>query len=353
MTLESTTRLSGLACMAAAAIMLTTGTASADTLKIGYYIGEKHPLVSAGIKPFIEEVKAKSGGEIDFQVFPAGQLFKAGDAVTMIQSGAVDIGLIVIPYHRQEFPISQAVNLPWGWEPWTLTNIYMRATIEDGLIKDEWAKNEMVPLIVATNAPYEIASATKELGDIASISGLKIRSAGGVSDKVLTAIGAVPVAIPTPETFESLQRGTIDATVYAFSNWAQMRLQEVLKHATTNVELAGPSGLTFAISRRVFDGMSPENQKILLDAGHAASLTAQKALLEENVAALKGFQTEGLKTYEWSDADLAALRGKYEAIRAEWEQEMNAAGRPGTDAIAQIEAFHGAAAANPQDLPTR
>lgn len=337
----------------AAAIVLAAGSAEATTLKVGYYIGEKHPLVSSGIKLFMEEIKEKTGGEIDFQVFPAGQLFKAGDAITMIQSGAVDIGLVVIPYHRQEFPISQAINLPWGWNPWLLTNTYMRATIEDGLIKEEWEKNEMVPLIVATNAPYEISSPTRELPDMASISGLKVRSSGGVADKILTAIGAVPVGIPTPETFEALERGTVDGTVYAFSNWSQMRLQEVLKHTTINVELPGPSGLTFAISRRVFDSLTPDQQQAMIEAGRRASISAQKALIEENKAALESFEADGLATYEWPAADLEALRGKFEAIRVEWVAEMEAAGHPGSEVLVQLNAFREKAADNPQDLPAR
>src|SRR5690606_24514729 len=92
-------------------VTATQPVAAAETLKVGYYIGESHPLVSHGINVFMEEVKAATNGEIDFRVFPAGQLFKPRDAVQSLQTGIADIGLVVMPYHREEFPLSQVINV--------------------------------------------------------------------------------------------------------------------------------------------------------------------------------------------------------------------------------------------------
>ncbi|WP_293947809.1 TRAP transporter substrate-binding protein DctP [Sneathiella sp.] len=324
---------------------------AAETLKVGYYIGEKHPLVSHGINVFMEEVKQATNGEIDFRVFPAGQLFKPRDTVRSLQTGIADIGLVVMPYHREEFPLSQVINVPHGWTPWELTNSYMRASVSPGLIKDEWEKNGLVPLVFSSNAAYEIHTAKLPLPDMASVKGMKIRSSGGVFDDIVTSIGAVPVAIKTPEIVEAIERGTIDATVYAFSNWGSYKLGEVLNHTTVNSGLPGPSGLVYAISKKVFDKLTPEQRQAVLDAGRKASITAQTQTLDMNVEALAELKAKGLKTYEWPAEDVAALKKTFEPIRAKWVSDMEASNHPGKKVLEELEAFHKTAAEAPEDLP--
>ncbi len=333
--------------------LLAAGPGQAETLRVGYYIGESHPLAAHGIRPFMEEVRERTNGAIDFQVFPAGQLFSPGDAIRMMQSGVVDIGLIVMVYHREEFPLSQAITLPLGWETWAVTNTFMRASINDGLIRDEWERNGMVPIMFGTNAPYEIHTANTPLPDLSSIAGMQIRSPGGVYDNVFSAMGAVPVAIPTPETYSAIERGTIDASVYAFSNWAGLNLNEVLRHTTLNSGIPGPGGLTFAISSSAYERLTPEQREIILEAGRAASISSQTAIVEMNESALEQYRADGLNVYEWSDEDLQVVRGAFDAIRDQWVASQDAAGRQGAEALAQLLRFHEQAADNPTELPER
>lgn len=324
--------------------------ASAKTLRVSYYIGESHPLVSAGIGPFMEEIKKANIG-LDFRVFPAGQLGKPGDSIKNLQNSLADIGLIVMTYHREEMPLSQVVNLPWEASAWANTNAFIQATSKPGAISDEWKQQGMVPLIVAANPPYEIHTANKPLPNLASASGIKLRSPGGSYDEVLQAVGASPVAIPTPEAYESISRGTVDGTVYAFSNWSSLRLGEILKHTTTNVQLPSPGGLTYAISRKTFDSLNTDQQKKLLEAGHAASIRAQRALLSENEKALETYKKNGLNTYDWPKEDLAVLAEKYAGIRNNWVKNVDASGRPGTATLEDFQKLIDSAKENPENLP--
>ncbi len=331
--------------------MSAASTVAAKTLKVSYYIGEKHSLVSAGIAPFMEEIK-NAGVNLDFRVFPAGQLGKPGDSIKSLQSGLADIALIVVTYHREEMPLSQVVNLPWdGAGAWDNTNAFMHAIMEPGPIADEWKQQNLVPLIVATNPPYEIHTASKPLPNLAAANGLKLRSPGGSYNEVLQVVGANPVAVPTPEAYESISRGTVDGTVYAFSNWSSLRLGEILKHTTTNVSLPSPGGLTYAISRKTFDSLTPEQRAALLKAGHAASIRAQTDLLSANEAALAKYKNEGLNTYEWPQADLDALQTKYADIRANWVKNINDSGRPGTETAKKFGERIIKAKTDPKNLP--
>lgn len=336
---------------AAATFAMLAGMAQAETISVGYYSSDKHPLVSGGLKTFVEEVETRTNGEISFKLFPAGQLFKPQDSVRSVAAGIADMAQLVIPYHREEFPYSQAINLPHGWSPWELTNTYLRASTQDGLIRQEWEKNNLVPLVMATNPSYEFHTIGTPLTSPADIKGMKVRSSGGVLDDVVKSMGATPITIPTPETFEALERKTIDSTIYAFSNWKGLNLQEVLGHTTLGVPLPGPSGIGFAISKAKFNTLTPEQQNILLEAGRNASVAAQTQILAENDAALEEFKAGGLKLYEWSSEDIAALTEGFSGIVGAWVAAMDSNGLDGNAIVDELNAFHDAAVADPKAIP--
>ena len=327
------------------------GTAQAETISVGYYSSDKHPLVSSGLINFVEEVETRTNGEITFKLFPAGQLFKPRDSVRSVAAGIADMAQLVIPYHREEFPYSQAINLPRGWGPWELTNTFLRASTQDGLIRDEWEKNNLVPLVMASNPSYEFHTIDTPLTSPADIKGMKVRSSGGLVDDVVESMGATPINITTPETFAALERNTIDSTIYAFSNWKGLNLQEVLGHTTLGVPLPGPSGIGFAISKAKFNALTPEQQSILLEAGRNASIAAQTQILAQNVEALEEFKAGGLKTYEWSSEDIAAMTAGFGGIVATWIAAMDNNGLDGNAIVDELNAFHDAAAADPKAIP--
>ncbi len=347
-TAKSVRRTAGAA--ATVIFAMLAGTAQAETISVGYYSSDKHPLVSGGLLSFVEEVETRTNGEITFKLFPAGQLFKPRDSVRSVAAGIADMTQLVIPYHREEFPYSQAINLPHGWGPWELTNTYIRASTQDGLIRDEWKKNNLVPLVLATNPSYEFHTIDTPLNSPADIKGMKVRSSGGVIDDVVQSMGATPINITTPETFAALERKTIDATIYAFSNWKGLNLQEVLGHTTLGVPLPGPSGIGFAISSAKFNALTPEQQSIMLDAGRNASVTAQTQILELNVKALEEFKAGGLKVYEWSSEDIAAMTEGFGSIVSSWVAAMDTNGLDGNAVIAELGAFHDAAD-DPKAIP--
>lgn len=339
-------------CTAAAMLLaVLADSAQAETISVGYYSSDKHPLVSGGLKTFIEEVETRTNGEVTFKLFPAGQLFKPQDSVKSVAAKIADMAQIVIPYHREEFPYSQAINLPHGWEPWELTNTYLRASTQDGLIHDEWAKNNLVPLVMATNPSYEFHTIGTPLTSPSDIKGMKVRSSGGVLDNVVESMGATPISIPTPETFEALERKTIDATIYAFSNWKGLNLQEVLGHTSLGAPLPGPSGIGFAISKAKFDTLTPEQQDILLEAGRNASVAAQTQILAENEAAFEEFKANGLMVYEWSSDDIGVMTEKFGGIIDSWVAAMDSSGHDGKAILEQLNEFYDAAAVDPKAIP--
>ena len=321
------------------------------TVRVAYYPNPTHPIITAGLDPYLEEIEKKSDGQLKFEVYPSEQLGKAVDAITTVTSGTADITFMALPYHDKELPMSQAALLPWGWGSWEATNTFWRALHEPGVIKNEWQDKGLVPLWGVSNPPYEIASSNKPVPTLASLKGMKVRSFSDIGDELLRSVGAVPVQIETPEMYQSLQQGVIDASVYAFSSWGQYSLNEVVNYATVNTKFAVVPGLLFFTTKEFMDSLSTDLQEIVMKAGMTAMDNAQTANLTVNDEALKKFIKNGLKTTEWSDKDLASLQKQFDAVKQQWISEAVKAGYPAEDAEAQIAKLRKEAAKAPEDVP--
>ena len=65
------------------------------------------------------------------------------------------------------------------------------------------------------------------------LKGMKIRGTG-TSIKVVEALGATPVAMPQPETYDALQKGVVDGLVSPIETLKGWKFAEVIKSTTEN-----------------------------------------------------------------------------------------------------------------------
>ena len=321
------------------------------TVRVAYYPNATHPIITSGLDPYLKDIEDKSNGQLKFDVFPSEQLGKAADSITIATSGTADIVFMALPYHDKELPISQAALLPWGWGSWEATNTFWRALNEPGVIKSEWEDKGLVPLWGVSNPPYELASTDKPLPTLASLKGTKIRSFSDIGDELLKAVGAVPVQIETPEMYQSLQQGVIEATAYAFSSWDQYSLDEVVHYSTVGTNFTVVPGLLFFTTKTFMDSLSPEQQEIVMKAGMDAMTNAQTANLKVNDEALEKYTDAGLKTSKWSDKDLDAFHEKLDEVKKSWIAEATKAGLPAKEAEAEIAKLWKLAQEDPEAIP--
>jgi TRAP-type C4-dicarboxylate transport system substrate-binding protein len=101
--------------------------------------------------------------------------------------------------------------------------------------------------------------AVKKLEDL---QGMKIRGTGTVA-KIIAALGASPVAMPMPETYDALSRGVADGVmcpVEALKGW---KLGEVTNFTTEAYPIAYTIGFFVVMNKKKWNSISPEDQKII------------------------------------------------------------------------------------------
>ena len=146
----------------------------------------------------------------------------------------------------------------------------------------------------------------QEVKTPADLAGVKLRMPGTDAWQFLgTALGANPVPMAFGEVYTGLQSGAIDGQDNPLPTVRDSKFYEVTKQIVLTSHLVDLNYL--AISKKVWDAMTPEQQaatQAAADAAAEAARTKQLGLEDELVAF---FKEQGLKVYE---PDLEAFRTK-------------------------------------------
>src|SRR5699024_8735477 len=95
------------------------------------------------------------------------------------------------------------------------------------------------------------------------LKGLQVRVQGPFQKDLVKAWGANPVEIATSETYQALERGTVDVAPYTIVGDIGQKYHEVAPYVTmvdTGGSVSAPS-----ISQKFLDGLSTEMQEIFED----------------------------------------------------------------------------------------
>jgi TRAP-type C4-dicarboxylate transport system substrate-binding protein len=107
--------------------------------------------------------------------------------------------------------------------------------------------------------PHTRDKAVKTLEDM---KGLKMR-ATGTSGKVAAALGATPVSMPMPETYQSLQKGVVDGSLYPWEANKGWKLGEVCHYCTAAFSSAYTTTFFVVMNKDKWDSIPADQQQII------------------------------------------------------------------------------------------
>lgn len=307
----------------------------ADSLPAGHIISENLT------KPWMKLVEELSGGRIDFKYFPAEQMGKAKDMLTLTQTGVIDIGYVGPSYISEKMPLSAVAELPGAsTSACQVMNAYWALAKEGGFLHaNEFKPNRIRPLFIAALPPYQIVlGSSKSVASLKDLEGSKLRASGGAQILTLNKLNMVPVRMAPPEIYESMSRGTIDGTLLSFVSVESYKLTGFTKTATVGGSF-GTVLVTYSISDRKWDKLPPDAKKVLLEAGDRITQTACEAFDAQERSAGERLKAAGAQLVQFEGADQVAFNRVADEVATTWASDLDKRGKPGT---ATLEAFRAA-----------
>ena len=202
-----------------------------ETIKLSYsvFFPPTHVQCIAATN-WAHEIQQRTGGRVQITVYPAGSLTKADQCYEGVIKGISDLGMSCFAYTRGRFPLLEGLDLPLGY-PDGATATRLANTIIQKYQPAEL--NDVKMLYVHAHGPGILAS-KKPVHSLDELKGMKVR-ATGLSAKIVEALGATPVAMSQPETYEALAKGVVEATlcpIETLKGWKQGETIEYVVDAT-------------------------------------------------------------------------------------------------------------------------
>jgi len=313
---------------------LTSGAASAETLRVADSFPVGHYIAENLTKVWMDRVTELTNGEIEFEYYPAEQMGKSKDLMSLAQTGVVDIGYAGVSYLADKLPLAGVGELPESFTEACHGTSAFWSIAKPGAVLDqaEFAPQGVRMLFVMVLPPYQVMTASKEITGADSFRGMKLRATGGTKEIAVELIGATPIAIPAPETREALSRGTIDGVLFPHSSALPYGLAPELKWGTQDINF-GSFVASYVISEQRWQQLSPEVQKAMTDAAEEAIPSACAVAEDLDLQDKQKMVDEGVTFVSLPDADREKIEADLAGIGEQWAADLDGRGLAGTEIL--------------------
>jgi tripartite ATP-independent transporter DctP family solute receptor len=293
MTSHRLTRRTLVACVLAVGALGTLGTAQAQTkLKWAHVYEVSEPYhkwsVWAG-----DEIKKRTNGRYEVQVFPASSLGKESDINQGLTLGTVDIILTGASFAGRSYPPLAVSYFPFIFRDAEHLLKYGKSDVFKELAKgyDDKTGNHITALNYY-GARDVTSSAARPITKPEDMKGLKIRVPDAPAYLAFPkALGANPTPIAFAEVYLALQNGTVDAQENPLPTIEAKKFYEVQK----NISLTGHivDSLLTVISGQTWAKLSDADKKIFAEVTEEAADKAGREIAASEVRLVDEFKKRG------------------------------------------------------------
>ncbi|MBB3713555.1 tripartite ATP-independent transporter DctP family solute receptor [Limimaricola variabilis] len=307
--------------LATAALAVTTGAASAESLRFAY-ASNATPTKEA-MAHFGELVEEKTGGEVTVQFFPDSQLGGERELVEMVQGGLLDMTKVSGGLMESFSPVYGVFSMPYLFDSQEHFYAAMDNPEVTGPVYESTRDDGMVALTYYDSGARSFYTKDKPIMKVEDLKGLKIRvMQSPTSIRMVEMLGGSPIAMGQDEVYTSIQQGVLDG---AENNEFAITIAghgEVAKHYSYDVHTRIPD--IMLISTATLDRLSEEHRAAVIEAAKESTEFQKQAWNEAVEAAKKQSEEEfGVQFYYPEVAQFQqAVQPMYDELAADPEKQL-------------------------------
>lgn len=299
------------------------------TLKVHHFLPSNSYANTMFIQPWCERIQKESNQRMKCQIYPSMQLGGTpAQLVSQVRNGVVDVIWTLQGYTAGMFPLLEVFELPFMMQDpeatskavWDYTQQFALGEFKD-----------MKPLALHVHGDGVFHVIKKPIKTLDDVKGLKLRAPTRLSNKLLSALGATPVAMPVPATSEALSKGVIDGALMPYEVVPSVKLQELVKfHSETDP--AEPAIYTsvfmFAMNKARYEGLPEDLRKVIdRNSGQAFSGQIGRTFLAADAEGKKAAAANSFNVIP--KAELQRFQAAGQTVTETWIKDMDARGHDG------------------------
>ena len=309
---------------AAAAVLSASFAAVAQDIKprlirFGYGLNEQSNQGRAA-KVFAEQVEKASGGKMKVRAIGAAALGPDTQMQQALIGGAQEM---MVGSTATLVGITKEMAL---WDtPFLISNAREADILLDGpigeKIKAKLQDKGLVGLVYWENGFRNLTNSKRPITKMEDLDGVKLRvMQNNVFLNSFTTLGANAIPMSFSELFSALETKTVDGQENPFNTILSSKFYEVQKYMTVTNHVYSP--WIVLVSKKWWDQLSKDEQKILTDAARASRDFERKDTRDEASKAVADLKTKGMQVNELSPAESDRMRNKLTKIYAQIGTEV-------------------------------
>ncbi|RZS56924.1 TRAP transporter substrate-binding protein [Sphaerotilus mobilis] len=280
-------------------------------IRFGYGLNEQSNQGRA-VKVFAEAVEKASGGKMKVRAIGAAALGPDTQMQQALIGGAQEM---MVGSTATLVGISKEMAL---WDtPFLFNNAKEADAVLDGPIgqkvMDKLQDKGLVGLAYWENGFRNLTNTKRPVTKLEDLDGIKLRvMQNNVYLDSFKLLGANAVPLPFSELFSALETKTVDGQENPYNTILSSKFYEVQKYLSVTNHVYSPWIVT--VSKKWWDGLSKDEQKVLLDAARSARDFERKDTRDEAAKALAELKAKGMQINELPATESARMREKLASV---------------------------------------
>jgi len=289
---------------AAAAIALSAGTASSQTVRVTLQLPETHPL-GVNLNAWKSCLESRSS-DLKVQIFPSAQLYTDKQVPEAVGSGAIEMGTASLTRFAGTVPAVDAVYVPFLLDTEekvrkaTAPGSKMREILDGAVLKETNARilwwQAFGRTVYLSKDPIRVPADIKDK---------KVRTFGKLLGWTVEALGGAPTLMSGSKQFLAYQQGAVDAGITGLTGAKSRKLYEVMPNTTLTFD----SDIEFVavMNEDFYQSLSPATREIVDSCGRQVETELRDQILNIEKEALAYLRTK-MNVIELTDAERAKWR---------------------------------------------
>lgn len=286
-------------------------------------------------KVFLDKIREKSGGRIEFVEYVGGSLLGSGAIFNGVVDGSVDMGFDMPANISGQFPVTALLEQNCSGPLNATAGAAVAYEFKNTYVPDLAEYDGVVTLWMTDAGPATLTGPTP-IRTIDDIKGCQIRT-NSVNSKAIELLGGTPVIMNMGDVYEAFSTNLLDSGWFVVDAMLAFSLQEVADYCT--IWPFNHSIIFAVMSEDAYNSLPDDLQQIV---DEACEELYQEVLLgvidnntETSIATAKESNPD-LEIINLSDEDLAAVTELLSPLFAEYATTLDGQGYAGTETMEWI-----------------
>jgi len=298
-----------------AAIAVPRAANAATTLRWASVLPANHP-AAVMMERVAKQVRDETGGAVDIQTFPAGQLGSSRDLIEATSSGAIQIVDEGAAQFGQFVPQFSILEAPYLWRDAQHMRRACTSPVMDEMSAMLVAKRQMRVIGVTYYGKRHVTSGTKAINTVDDMKGFKLRIPEVDTFRAMAeAWGARPTPLNFGELYLALSQGVVDGEENPLPTIQSAKFFEVQKYLVLTGHIITPR--LIAINEGAWTALDAKQRASLKGALDKHGLAQDNEILAQEAKLVDTFKAAGMTVIQpdvesFRKPVLASLPTKFE-----------------------------------------